>query len=122
MSIAPEPTVVLDNRFARALPEMAVAWQAEATPAPRLLVLNEPLTAELGLDASWLRTPDGLGLLSGTVVPEGAKILMKSAVLGFLVYGTIKSIVPIVVHAAFLVCTFIEIDLGWPSTEGLDDT
>ncbi|OBB20101.1 hypothetical protein A5761_06295 [Mycolicibacterium setense] len=72
MSIAPEPTVVLDNRFARALPEMAVAWQAEATPAPRLLVLNEPLAAELGLDASWLRTPDGLGLLSGTVVPEGA--------------------------------------------------
>ncbi len=66
MSIAPEPTVVLDNRFARALPEMAVAWQAEATPAPRLLVLNEPLAAELGLDASWLRTPDGLGLLSGS--------------------------------------------------------
>lgn len=72
MSVASEPTVVLDNRFARALPEMAVAWQAEATPAPRLLVLNEPLAAELGLDASWLRTPDGLGLLSGTVVPDGA--------------------------------------------------
>ncbi|OLP02591.1 hypothetical protein BVU76_08975 [Mycolicibacterium porcinum] len=72
MSVASEPTVVLDNRFARALPEMAVAWQAEATPAPRLLVLNEPLAAELGLDAAWLRTPDGLGLLSGTTVPDGA--------------------------------------------------
>ncbi|OFB37320.1 hypothetical protein BA059_19195 [Mycolicibacterium sp. (ex Dasyatis americana)] len=72
MSVASDPTVILDNRFARALPEMAVAWQAEATPAPRLLVLNEPLAAELGLDATWLRTPDGLGLLSGTVVPDGA--------------------------------------------------
>lgn len=72
MSVASEPTVVLDNRFARALPEMAVAWQAEATPAPRLLVLNEPLAAELGLDAAWLRTPDGLGLLSGTTVPDDA--------------------------------------------------
>lgn len=72
MSVASEPTVVLDNRFARALPEMAVAWRAEATPAPRLLVLNEKLAAELGLDASWLRTPDGVGLLSGTVVPDGA--------------------------------------------------
>lgn len=76
MSVAPEPTGPshggLDNRFARALPEMAVAWQAEPTPAPRLLVLNEPLAAELGLDVSWLRTPAGLGLLTGTVVPDGA--------------------------------------------------
>lgn len=70
--MAPDPTVVLDNYFARALPEMAVAWQAESAPAPRLLVLNEPLAAELGLDASWLRSPDGLGLLLGTVVPAGA--------------------------------------------------
>lgn len=72
MSVASEPTVVLDNRFARALPEMAIAWQAEPAPALRLLVLNEPLAAELGLDATWLRNADGLGLLSGTVVPDGA--------------------------------------------------
>ncbi|MEV0674446.1 protein adenylyltransferase SelO [Mycobacterium sp. NPDC050441] len=72
MSVAPDTTVSLDNRFARALPEMAVAWQAEPAPALRLLVLNEALAAELGLDTSWLRSPDGLGLLSGTVVPEGA--------------------------------------------------
>ncbi|WP_372517144.1 protein adenylyltransferase SelO [Mycolicibacterium frederiksbergense] len=51
---------------------MAVAWQAEAAPNPRLLVLNEPLAAELGLDPAWLRSPDGLGLLLGTVVPDGA--------------------------------------------------
>lgn len=72
MSVAPDTAVVLDNRFARALPEMAVAWQAEPAPALRLLVLNEALAAQLGLDASWLRSPDGLGLLSGTVVPDGA--------------------------------------------------
>lgn len=76
MSVAPDPTGFshggLDNRFARALPEMAVAWQAEAAPALRLLVLNEPLADELGLDTTWLRSADGLGLLSGTVVPDGA--------------------------------------------------
>ncbi|WP_029111324.1 protein adenylyltransferase SelO [Mycobacterium sp. URHD0025] len=72
MSVTSDPAVILDNRFARALPEMAVAWQAEAAPAPRLLVLNEPLAAELGLDPVWLRSPDGLGLLLGTVVPAGA--------------------------------------------------
>lgn len=73
MSIAPESTVVLGNLFASELPELAVAWQAESTPEPRLLVLNEPLAAELGLDADWLRSPDGLGLLVGTRVPEGAE-------------------------------------------------
>ena len=30
------------------------------------------LAGELGLDTSWLRSPDGLGLLSGTMVPDGA--------------------------------------------------
>ena len=39
---------------------MAVPWQAEEAPEPRLLVLNEPLAAELGLDPAWLRSPDGL--------------------------------------------------------------
>ena len=70
MSIAPESTVVLGNRFATELPELAVRWQAESTPEPRLLVLNEPLAAELGLDPDWLRSPDGLGLLVGTGCPR----------------------------------------------------
>jgi serine/tyrosine/threonine adenylyltransferase len=73
MSIAPESTVVLGNRFATELPELAVRWQAEPAPAPRLLVLNEPLAAELGLDAAWLRSTDGIGLLVGTRVPPGAE-------------------------------------------------
>ena len=72
VSLAPSATVDLDNRFARELPEMAVPWRAEEAPDPRLLVLNEPLTAELGLDAATLRTPEGLCLLLGTAVPAGA--------------------------------------------------
>jgi uncharacterized protein YdiU (UPF0061 family) len=51
---------------------MAVPWQAEDAPDPRLLALNEPLAAELGLDPDWLRGPEGLRLLVGTQVPEGA--------------------------------------------------
>ena len=47
-------------------------WQAEEAPDPRLLVLNEPLAAELGLDPAWLRSPDGLRLLVGNAVPDGA--------------------------------------------------
>ena len=56
MSVAPV-SLHLDDRFARELGEMAVPWQAEAAPDPRLLVLNEPLAAELGLDPAWLREP-----------------------------------------------------------------
>jgi serine/tyrosine/threonine adenylyltransferase len=72
MSVAPSPTVTLGSLFARELPELAVPWQAEGAPDPQLLVLNEPLAAELGLDPVFLRSPDGLGLLVGTSVPEGA--------------------------------------------------
>ncbi|RBY77094.1 YdiU family protein [Blastococcus sp. TF02-09] len=67
------PAVRLDDRFARALPELALPWQAEEAPEPDLLLLNEPLAAELGLDPAALRTPEGVGLLVGTAVPDGAR-------------------------------------------------
>jgi serine/tyrosine/threonine adenylyltransferase len=72
VSAAPVTGVVLTDQFARELPEMAVRWQAETTPDPRLLVLNEPLAVELGLDADWLRTSDGLAMLVGAAIPAGA--------------------------------------------------
>jgi protein adenylyltransferase len=72
VSVAPPPTVTLGNRFARELAEMAVPWRAAGAPEPRLLVLNEPLATELGLDPDWLRSDEGLGLLVGTAVPSGA--------------------------------------------------
>lgn len=72
MSVAPDTTVALQDRFAHELPELGVRWQAETAPDPRLLTLNEPLAAELGLDADWLRGPDGLRFLVGNLVPDGA--------------------------------------------------
>ena len=72
MSVAPETTIVLQDRFFRELPEMAVRWQAETVPDLRVLVLNERLAAELGLDSSLLRSPDGLRFLVGNSVPGGA--------------------------------------------------
>jgi uncharacterized protein YdiU (UPF0061 family) len=69
---APSPTVALDSRFARELAELAVPWRAEEPPEPRLLVLDDGLAAELGLDPAWLRTGDGLRLLVGTGVPGEA--------------------------------------------------
>jgi uncharacterized protein YdiU (UPF0061 family) len=72
VSTAPASTVILGDQFARALPEMAVAWQAEEAPEPRLLVLNERLAGEFGLDVDRLREGEGLRLLVGNRVPDGA--------------------------------------------------
>ncbi|GAA1867094.1 YdiU family protein [Paeniglutamicibacter psychrophenolicus] len=72
MSVDAQPTFTLDGQFARELPELAVPWQAEQAPDPRLVVLNEPLAAELGLDPESLGNAEGLGLLIGTALPNGA--------------------------------------------------
>jgi protein adenylyltransferase len=72
VSVTSHAAVVLDDRFFRELPEMAVRWQAEVPPDPRLLVLNEPLAADLGLDTTWLQSPAGVRFLTGALVPDGA--------------------------------------------------
>lgn len=51
---------------------MAIPWKAVEVPDPRLLVLNEPLAAELGFDPDFLKSPEGLPLLIGNAVPDGA--------------------------------------------------
>src|SRR3954470_23064535 len=72
VSVAPASTVTLDDRSARELPELAVPWQAAEAPEPMLVVLNEPLAAELGLDPASLRSPEGARLLVGNDLPRGA--------------------------------------------------
>ncbi|MDQ6740266.1 MAG: YdiU family protein [Actinomycetota bacterium] len=64
--------VTFCGRFAREFAEMALPWRAEEGPDPRLLVLNEPLATELGLDAASLRSSGGVRLLIGNLVPSGA--------------------------------------------------
>ncbi len=72
MSTATPTTAPLQSRFASELPELALPWRAEPAPDPRLLVLDEAVAAEVGLDAGWLRSPDGVRLLVGEQVPDGA--------------------------------------------------
>ena len=72
MSVTAGPVVTLSHRFADELGELALPWRAVEAPDPQLLVLNDALATELGLDPAWLRGPDGLRLLVGNLVPEGA--------------------------------------------------
>ena len=65
--------VTLSHRFADELPELALPWQAESVPDARLLLLSDAVATDLGLDPDELRTPAGLGLLTGTLLPPDAR-------------------------------------------------
>src|SRR3954462_13957146 len=61
-----------DNSYA-ALPDGFFARVAP-TPvtSPKLVKLNRPLALHLGLDPDWLASPEGVEILAGKRVPEGA--------------------------------------------------
>jgi serine/tyrosine/threonine adenylyltransferase len=46
-------------------------WPPAPVPAPRLVVLNESLATELGLDATTLSGPQGVALFAGNALPDG---------------------------------------------------
>jgi protein adenylyltransferase len=62
-----------DNSYAR-LPD---GFYAPAPPAPapdpELIRVNEALAQQLGLDAAWLGSRDGVAMLSGNRLPDGAE-------------------------------------------------
>ncbi len=62
-----------DNSYAR-LPDRFFARVAP-TPvaAPRLIKVNAPLAADLGLDPAWLASDEGVQVLAGNRVPETAE-------------------------------------------------
>ena len=66
-----------EDSYARAVPGLSVPWTAAEAPAPELLVLNEELAADLGVDPAVLRKPPGVGLLAGRV-PEGVTTLAQA--------------------------------------------
>jgi uncharacterized protein YdiU (UPF0061 family) len=71
-SSASAAAIVFDDLYSRELGELCESWQPAVSPAPRLVVLNERLGAELGFDPEALRSPDGVAVLSGAAVAAGA--------------------------------------------------
>jgi uncharacterized protein YdiU (UPF0061 family) len=72
MAVAAEDLFLLDDSFARDLVGLYEPWPPAAVPAPELVVLNEELAAELGLDAATLRSPAGVAVLAGNATPGGS--------------------------------------------------
>src|SRR5829696_10063306 len=72
MSVTAPPLFSFDDSYVRELDGLYEPWQAAPSPAPRLLMLNEDLAAELGVDPGALRADDGIGVLAGNAAPAGA--------------------------------------------------
>ena len=72
MSTSQSAAPRLGARYATELAELVVPWQAAEATVPQLLLLNESLATELGLDPEYLRSDEGMRLLVGNHVPEGA--------------------------------------------------
>src|SRR4051794_40737445 len=72
MSVVARSLFAFENSYARDLSGLYETWQAVTVPEPRLLALNEELAAELGVEAEALRAPEGVAVLVGNAVPDGA--------------------------------------------------
>jgi uncharacterized protein YdiU (UPF0061 family) len=67
-----------DNSYAR-LPDRFFARVApEPVAAPRLLALNAALAAEMGLDPAALASPEGVAMLAGNRIPDGAEPIAQA--------------------------------------------
>lgn len=64
--------IPFDNSYARLPERFYAAVDPTAVAAPRLIKLNETLASELGLDPDWLKGPDGLAMLAGNSIADGA--------------------------------------------------
>ncbi|MCC5970462.1 MAG: YdiU family protein [Pararhodobacter sp.] len=61
-----------DNTYARELEGLYIPWTGAPAPAPKMLLLNTTLAEDLGLDPAALASREGLAMLTGTAMPEGA--------------------------------------------------
>lgn len=72
---SPAPLIAFDNSYARLGDRFSVSLSPDPVRAPRLIRLNRPLCAELGLDADALDNPAGADFFSGNVIMEGSEPL-----------------------------------------------
>jgi uncharacterized protein YdiU (UPF0061 family) len=65
--------IAFENTFSSLPASLYSVVNPTAVRQPHLIRLNDRLAVELGLDAQWLRTADGLAALSGNAVVSGSR-------------------------------------------------
>ena len=72
------PQIRFDNTYAE-LPEHFYVKQDPArVPAPELIGINSKLAEELSIDPHWLESPEGVAMLAGNFIPDGAEPLAQA--------------------------------------------
>ena len=71
------PIFTFDNSFAHTLQDFYFFCEAAYATAPKLLLFNDGLAEELGLEPSTLNSESGSAIFSGNVIPEGAQPLAQ---------------------------------------------
>ena len=69
------PALPLENSYLRLPARFYERVAPTPVPSPRLVRINRPLAGQLGLDPDALATEEGLSILAGNRVPEGAEPL-----------------------------------------------
>lgn len=68
----------LDNSYARLPDSLHQAQPPVPVPAPRLLLLNQPLAEALGLSVAELDSAEGVAVLAGNALPAGSQPLAQA--------------------------------------------
>ncbi|MED3690918.1 YdiU family protein [Peribacillus butanolivorans] len=68
----------LDNSYARLPEKFFTSTNPTPVRSPELIILNEQLAASLGLDVQSLQSEDGVAILAGNKIPEGASPLAQA--------------------------------------------
>lgn len=68
----------LDNSYARLPKSFFSSLNPTPVRLPKLIILNCPLAASLGLDIQALQSQDGVAVLAGNQIPEGALPLAQA--------------------------------------------
>lgn len=71
------PLFQFDNSYARDLPGFYVAWEGAKVPAPQIILFNEALAKELGLETNTLNSAQGADVFAGVSAPDGASPLAQ---------------------------------------------
>ncbi|MEV5026795.1 protein adenylyltransferase SelO [Paenibacillus sp. LPE1-1-1.1] len=67
-----------DNSYARLPESFFTTMMPPPVSSPELVIFNEPLAASLGLDSQALQSKEGVALLAGNQIPEGALPLAQA--------------------------------------------
>jgi uncharacterized protein YdiU (UPF0061 family) len=72
------PLIPFDNSFARLPARMYAKRDPTPVAAPALVRVNGPLAERLGIDPAALASPEGVAILAGNRVPEGAEPIAQA--------------------------------------------